>query len=40
MLEFQIKYKAAWEGIYVIELSRKEKRNTIRECSVCGSLTE
>ncbi|MGC8701269.1 MAG: hypothetical protein ACP5R3_06660 [Thermoplasmata archaeon] len=26
--------------MYVIELSRKEKRNTIRECSVCGSLTE
>ncbi len=39
MLEFQIKYKAAWEGLQVIELSRKETRNTSRECSVCGSLT-
>ncbi|MGC8672258.1 MAG: transposase [Thermoplasmata archaeon] len=39
MLAFQIRYKAAWEGISVIELSRSETRNTSRECSVCGSLT-
>ncbi|MGC9138596.1 MAG: RNA-guided endonuclease InsQ/TnpB family protein [Thermoplasmata archaeon] len=39
MLAFQIKYKAAWKGVPVIELSRSETRNTSRECSVCGSLT-
>ncbi|MFP3255084.1 MAG: IS200/IS605 family accessory protein TnpB-related protein [Thermoplasmata archaeon] len=27
-LEFQIKYKCAWEGLPVIELSKKDTRNT------------
>ncbi len=39
MLANQIKYKGEWLGLRVIELSRKETRNTSRECSVCGSLT-
>jgi len=38
-LGFQIKYKCAWEGLPVIELSREDTRNTSRTCSVCGSLT-
>ncbi len=32
MLMTQIKYKGEWEGVEVIELSRKETRNTSREC--------
>ncbi|MGC9192899.1 MAG: zinc ribbon domain-containing protein [Thermoplasmata archaeon] len=39
MLMNQIKYKGEWEGVPVIELTRKETRNTSRECSECGSLT-
>ncbi len=35
MLMNQIKYKGEWEGVEEIELSRKETRNTSRECSVC-----
>jgi len=39
MLASQIMYKGAWEGLPVIELTRKETRNTSKECSACGSLT-
>ncbi|WP_241760271.1 RNA-guided endonuclease InsQ/TnpB family protein [Thermoplasma volcanium] len=39
MLASQVMYKASWEGLPVIELTRKETRNTSRMCSVCGSLT-
>lgn len=39
MLAGQITYKAQWEGLPVHELSRKETRNTSKQCSVCGSLT-
>ena len=39
MLASQIMYKGAWEGLPVIELTRKETRNTSMECSICGSMT-
>ncbi len=39
MLASQIMYKGSWEGLPVIELTRKETRNTTMECSECGSMT-
>jgi len=39
MLASQIIYKANWEGLPVIELSKEETRNTTMECSKCGSMT-
>jgi putative transposase len=32
----QIEYKAAWEGIPVINLTRNETRGTSQECPRCG----
>ncbi|QRF74532.1 putative transposase [Thermoplasmatales archaeon] len=39
MLASQIVYKGSWEGLTVIELTRKETGYTSKECSACGSLT-
>ncbi len=39
MLASQITYKADWEGLPVLELTREETMNTSKECSACGSLT-
>ena len=32
----QIEYKAAWEGVPVITLSRKDTRGTTMDCARCG----
>jgi putative transposase len=32
----QVEYKAAWEGVPVITLSRKETRGTTMDCARCG----
>ncbi|MGC8618371.1 MAG: transposase, partial [Thermoplasmata archaeon] len=39
MMHNFITYKAQWEGLPVIELTKREAMNTSRQCSVCGSLT-
>ena len=32
----QVEYKAAWEGVPVITLSRKDTRGTTMDCARCG----
>ena len=32
----QVEYKAAWEGVPVVTLSRKETRGTTMDCARCG----
>ncbi len=39
-LQRQIAYKAAWECLPVIELTRKETRGTSVQCSMCGCDTQ
>lgn len=39
-LERQIKYKAAWEGVPVIQLSKSETRGTSKLCPRCGKRTQ
>lgn len=39
-LERQIAYKAAWEGIPVIQLSKQETRGTSKLCPQCGKRTQ
>lgn len=39
-LQCQIEYKAQWEGLPVIELTRKQTRGTSVQCSVCGCDTQ
>jgi putative transposase len=39
-LERQIKYKAAWEGIPVIQLFKSETRGTSKLCPLCGKRTQ
>lgn len=39
-LERQVKYKAAWEGIPVIQLSKAETRGTSQLCPRCGKRTQ
>ena len=38
-LASMIKYKAEWEGLPVIQLTRQETYGTSSRCSECGSLT-
>ena len=38
-LASMIKYKAEWEGLPVIQLTRHETYGTSSRCSECGSLT-
>lgn len=39
-LERQIKYKAVWHGISIIQLSKAETRDTSRLCPHCGKRTQ
>ncbi len=39
MLAQQLKYKAEWDGLQIIQLSRKETRNSSVQCSVCECET-
>jgi putative transposase len=39
-LENKIKYKAAWEGVPVIQLSKQETRGTSQICPRCGKRTQ
>jgi putative transposase len=32
----QIEYKAAWDGVPVIQLTRTETRGTSKDCPICG----
>lgn len=39
-LERQVKYKAAWEGIPIIQLTKAETRGTSQVCPRCGKRTQ
>lgn len=39
-LERQIKYKAAWEGVSIIQLTKSETRGTSQLCPRCGKRTQ
>lgn len=39
-LECQVKYKAAWEGVPVIQLLKSETRDTSTLCPRCGKITQ
>jgi putative transposase len=39
-LERQVKYKAVWEGIPVLQLSKTETRGTSKLCPRCGKRTQ
>lgn len=39
-LERQVKYKAAWEGVLTIQLSKSETRGTSKLCPQCGERTQ
>jgi putative transposase len=39
-LERQVKYKAAWEGVPIIQLSKSETRGTSQLCPQCGKRTQ